>query len=71
MIFNKLISMKKILTICLLIPVLSLSAQIRYESAANTTEGDLERALAELTQLRNEIAAAKIPLAKSINELED
>lgn len=63
--------MKKLLIICLLIPALSLSAQVRYEAAANTTEGDLERALAELTQLRNEIAAAKIPLAKTINELED
>lgn len=68
------ISMKKLLIISLLIPFLSLSAQtnqtIRAESAAQTTEGDLERALAELSQLRNDIAAKKIPLAEEINELE-
>ena len=65
-------SMKKILIISLLIPVLSLSAQTQqYDTAAKTTEGDLARALAELTQLRNEIGAAKIPLAKEINRLEN
>ena len=63
--------MKKLLTISLLIPLLSLSAQDRATTAAGTTEGDLERALTELTQLRNDIAAGKIPLAKEINDLED
>lgn len=71
MIFKKEISMKKLLLFSLLIPVLSLGAQTTYDTAAKTTEADLERALAELTQLRNEIGAAKIPLAKTINELEN
>ena len=72
MISNHLISMKKLLIISLLIPFLSLSAQTnRAESAAKTTEGDLSRALAELSQLRNNIAAAKVPLAKKINSLEN
>lgn len=63
--------MKKLLIISLLVPLLSLSAQDRATTAAGTTEGDLDRALAELTQLRNDIAAGKIPLAKQINDLED
>ena len=68
---NILHSMKKFLIISLLIPFLSLSAQERAASAAKTTAGDLARALTELTQLRNDIAAGKIPLAKEINDLED
>jgi len=56
--------MKKLLIISLLIPLFTLSAQDRATTAANTTAGDLERALTELTQLRNDIAAGKIPLAK-------
>ena len=72
MISNNLLSMKKLLIISLLIPFLSLSAQTnRAESAAKTTEGDLARALAELSQLRNDIGAAKIPLATKINSLEN
>ena len=72
MIFKKQISMKKLFILSLLIPVLSLSAQTtRYDTAAKTTEADLERALIELTELRNKIGAAKIPMAKSINQLED
>jgi biopolymer transport protein ExbB len=72
MIFNKYISMKTIFILFLLIPVLSLNAQTtRYDTAAKTTEADLERALAELTELRNEIGASKVPMAKTINELED
>ena len=63
--------MKKLLIISLLIPLFTLSAQDRATTAANTTAGDLERALTELTQLRNDIAAGKIPLAKEINNLED
>ncbi|MDG2168251.1 MAG: MotA/TolQ/ExbB proton channel family protein [Opitutales bacterium] len=63
--------MKKLLIISLLIPLFTLSAQDRATTAANTTAGDLERALTELTQLRNDIAAGKIPLAKKINDLED
>ena len=63
--------MKKFLTISLLVPILSLSAQTDSDSAAKSTEGDLQRALAELTRLRNEIGAAKIPLAREINSLED
>ena len=63
--------MKKLLIISLLIPLFSLSAQDRATTAASTTAGDLERALTELTQLRNDIAAGKIPLAKEINDLED
>lgn len=63
--------MKKLLIISLLIPLFTLSAQDRATTAANTTAGDLERALTELTQLRNDIAAGKIPLAKEINDLED
>jgi biopolymer transport protein ExbB len=65
------LSMKKLLIISLLIPLFTLSAQDRATTAANTTAGDLERALTELTQLRNDIAAGKIPLAKEINDLED
>jgi biopolymer transport protein ExbB len=73
MISNLLFPMKKFLIISLLIPFLSLSAQQtnRAASAAKTTEGDLTRALAELSQLRNDIAAAKIPLAQEINALEN
>jgi biopolymer transport protein ExbB len=72
MIFKKHISMKKLFILSLLIPVLSLCAQTtRYDTAAKTTEADLERALAELTELRNTIGAAKIPMAKTINRLED
>ena len=71
MISKTFISMKKLLFISLLIPLLSLSAQDRANTAAGTTAGDLERALTELTQLRNDIASGKIPLAKQINDLED
>ena len=57
MIFKLDFFMKKLLIISLLLPILSLNAQVRYDSAAKTTEGDLARALAELTQLRNQIGA--------------
>ena len=62
--------MKKFILSALLLSVAGLSAQ-NYEVAARTTEGDLERALTELAQLRNTIAEQKIPLAQEINQLED
>lgn len=62
--------MKLILSLFLVLPFLSVSAQNASESAAKTTEGDLQRALVELTALRNDIGAKKIPLAKTINDLE-
>ncbi len=62
--------MKKLILTFLLLPLLGLQAQ-DFNSAAKTTEGDLERALRELAQLRNKIAEEEIPLAVEINKLED
>jgi len=62
--------MKKLLLLSLL-PVCGLMGQTTYEQAAKTTDGDLQKALRELTVLRNDIAEKKIPLAKKINQLEN
>ena len=70
MILKKIIFKKTFITLVLLLSVVRAGAQ-NYDAAARTTEGDLERVLAELAQLRNDIAEKKIPLAQEINQLED
>ncbi len=70
MILKKILFTKSFITLVLLLSVVHAGAQ-NYDVAARTTEGDLERVLAELAQLRNDIAEKKIPLAQEINRLED
>ncbi|MBC9888569.1 MAG: hypothetical protein F7B06_01685, partial [Opitutae bacterium] len=70
MILKKILFTKTFITLVLLLSVVHAGAQ-NYDAAARTTEGDLERVLAELAQLRNDIAEKKIPLAQEINQLED
>ncbi len=70
MILKKILFTKTFITLVLLLSAIRAGAQ-NYDTAARTTEGDLERVLAELAQLRNDIAEQKIPLAQEINRLED
>jgi biopolymer transport protein ExbB len=49
---------------------LTVSAQ-NFDAAAASAKTDLDKALAELSALRQQIAAEKLPLAKKYNALED
>ena len=70
MFLKKKLLRKTLITLALFLAASPAGAQ-NYDTAARTTEGDLDRVLAELAQLRNDIAEKKIPLAQEINELED
>jgi biopolymer transport protein ExbB len=45
--------------------------QQTFESAAASAKADLDKALSELSALRDQIAAEKLPLAKKLHELEN